>query len=165
MAARQSPPRRRRTPLPTTLGGMLTVVALALAGVTVASPAAAATGQITGIGGKCVDVAAASSANGTAVQLYDCNGTAAQQWTRNGDGTIRALGKCLDVTAAGTANGTQIQLYDCNGTAAQQWVHSAANDLVNPAANKCLDATGQSSANGTRLQIWECSGNANQKWT
>ncbi|MER5623925.1 ricin-type beta-trefoil lectin domain protein [Streptosporangium sp. NPDC002544] len=165
MAARQSPPRRRRTPLPTTLGGMLTVVALALAGVTVASPAAAATGQITGIGGKCVDVAGASSANGTAIQLYDCNGTAAQQWTRNGDGTIRALGKCLDVTAAGTANGTQIQLYDCNGTAAQQWTYSAANDLVNPAANKCLDATGQSSANGTRLQIWECSGNANQKWT
>ena len=33
------------------------------------------------LAGKCVDVAGASSANGTAVQLYDCNGTAAQQWT------------------------------------------------------------------------------------
>ncbi|MEU8383379.1 family 16 glycosylhydrolase, partial [Streptosporangium sp. NPDC048865] len=73
------------------------------------------TGQITGIGGKCVDVAGASSANGTPVQLYDCNGTAAQQWTLGTDGTVRALGKCLDVTAASTANGAQIQLYDCNG--------------------------------------------------
>ncbi|MEU8382720.1 ricin-type beta-trefoil lectin domain protein, partial [Streptosporangium sp. NPDC048865] len=115
MDTRQSPRRRRRMPLPTTLGGIFTVVALALAGVTTASPAAAATGQITGIGGKCVDVAAASSANGTPIQLYDCNGSAAQQWTRNGDGTVRALGKCLDVTAASTANGAQIQLYDCNG--------------------------------------------------
>ncbi|MFF3935106.1 family 16 glycosylhydrolase, partial [Streptomyces phaeofaciens] len=34
-------------------------------------------GPITGLGGKCVDVAGANSANGTAVQLYDCNGTAA----------------------------------------------------------------------------------------
>ena len=69
-----------------------------------------AIGAITGVGGKCVDVAAASTANGTAVQLYDCNGSAAQQWTVSGDGTIRALGKCLDVTGQGTANGHEIQI-------------------------------------------------------
>ncbi|MEV6006641.1 family 16 glycosylhydrolase [Streptomyces sp. NPDC051976] len=120
---------------------------------------------ITGLGGKCVDVAGASSANGTAVQLYDCNGSGAQVWTVGSDGTIRALGKCMDVTAAGTANGTQVQLYDCNGTNAQKWTVTSAHDIVNPAANKCLDATGNSSANGTRLQIWDCSGGANQKWT
>jgi glucosylceramidase len=123
------------------------------------------TGQITGIGGKCVDVAGANSANGTAVQLWDCNGTGAQQWTLGTDGTIQALGKCLDVSGAGTANGTVTQLWDCNGTGAQQWNPTAAHDLVNPAANKCLDATGNSSANGTRLQIWSCTGAANQKWT
>lgn len=65
-----------------------------------ASGAAAATGQITGTGGKCVDVAGAATVNGTAVQLYDCNGTTAQQWTVGGDGTVRALGKCLDVAAS-----------------------------------------------------------------
>jgi beta-glucanase (GH16 family) len=126
--------------------------------------AAPATGQITGIGGKCVDVAGASSANGTAVQLYDCNASAAQSWTVGTDGTIRALGKCLDVTSASTADGAQIQLYDCNGTGAQKWTVTAAKDIVNNAANKCLDATGNSSANGTRLQIWTCTGGANQKW-
>ncbi|MET9081318.1 family 16 glycosylhydrolase [Streptomyces sp. NPDC004237] len=120
---------------------------------------------IKGLAGKCVDVAGANSANGTAVQLYDCNGTAAQQWTVGGDGTIRALGKCLDVTSGGTADGTTVQLYDCNGTAAQKWAVSSAHDIVNPQANKCLDATGNSSANGTRLQIWTCTGGANQKWT
>ena len=123
------------------------------------------TGQITGYGGKCVDVAGASSANGAAVQLYDCNGTTAQQWTVGTDGTVRALGKCMDVTAAATANGSKVQLYDCNGTGAQSWQHQSNGELVNAGSGKCLDATGPSSANGTRLQIWTCAGTANQQWT
>jgi hypothetical protein len=121
-------------------------------------------GAVTGYGGKCVDVAGASSANGAAVQLYDCNGTAAQTWTVASDGSLKALGKCMDVTAAGTANGTKVQLYDCNGTAAQTWTRSGST-LVNGGSGKCLDATGPSSANGTRLQIWSCTGSANQSWT
>jgi glucosylceramidase len=123
------------------------------------------TGQITGYGGKCVDVAGANSANGTQVQLYTCNGTGAQQWTVGTDGTVRALGKCLDVASGGTADGGKVQLWDCNGSGAQRWQHTSANDLVNTQANKCLDATGSSSADGTPLQIWTCTGAANQKWT
>jgi len=121
-------------------------------------------GQITGYGGKCIDVAAASSANGTAVQLYTCNGTTAQQWTVASNGTLQSLGKCMDLTSAGTANGTQVQLYDCNGTAAQVWQHQSNGELLNPVSGKCLDATGPSSADGTRLQIWSCTDAANQQW-
>jgi glucosylceramidase len=120
------------------------------------------TGQIVGYGGKCVDVAGASSANGTAVQLYGCNGTGAQSWTVGTDGTVRSLGKCLDVAAASSANGTKVQIYDCNGTAAQQWVAGAAGSLRS--LGKCLDATGPSSTDGTKLQIWDCSGAPNQSW-
>ncbi|MET7682402.1 family 16 glycosylhydrolase [Streptomyces sp. NPDC005423] len=120
---------------------------------------------IHGLAGKCVDVAGANSANGTPVQLYDCNGTAAQQWTVGSDGTIRALGKCLDVTGNGTADGSTVQLWDCAGTPNQKWAVSAANDIVNPQADKCLDVTGNTSANSTRLQLWTCTGGANQKWT
>ncbi|HEX3762058.1 MAG TPA: ricin-type beta-trefoil lectin domain protein [Kofleriaceae bacterium] len=126
---------------------------------------AAATGAITGIAGKCVDVAGASTANGAAVQIFDCNNTSAQRWTVAADGSIRALGKCMDIVSAGTANGTQVQLFDCNSTGAQTWLPTAAHDLVNPASGRCLDATGPSSANGTRLQIWDCTGGSNQKWT
>ncbi|MBW8793727.1 MAG: family 16 glycosylhydrolase [Streptomyces sp.] len=133
--------------------------------VSVTTSDSAAGVAIKGLAGKCVDVAGANPANGTPVQLYDCNGTAAQQWTVASDGTVRALGKCLDVTGGGTADGTAVQLYDCNGTAAQQWAVSSAHDIVNPQANKCLDVTGNNSANGTRLQIWTCTGAANQKWT
>ncbi|MEU2426459.1 ricin-type beta-trefoil lectin domain protein [Streptomyces sp. NPDC007851] len=149
-------------PLPTAVS----IAALTLsAGLLTAVPAQAATGTITGLGGKCLDVAGANSADGTAVQLYDCNGTAAQQWTVGSDGTVRALGKCLDVTGNSTADGAQAQLWTCTGGANQKWTVTAAHDIVNPQANKCLDATGNSSANGTRAQIWTCSGGANQKWT
>ena len=127
-------------------------------------PPTGRTGRITGIGGKCVDVAAASTANGTAVQLYTCNGTAAQTWTVGSDGTLRALGKCLDVAAAGTANGAKVQLWDCNGTGAQDWQAQTNGTLRNPQSGKCLDATGNSSADGTRLQIWDCFAGANQRW-
>jgi chitinase len=119
--------------------------------------------QITGFGGKCVDVAGANTANGTQIQLFTCNGTAAQSWTHSGN-AFQALGKCLDVSGAGTANGTKVQLWDCNGTSAQAWTHTSSNQLVNTNSGKCLDATGPSSADGTPLQIWACSGGANQSW-
>lgn len=123
------------------------------------------TGEIRGIGGMCVDVAGASTANGTTIQLHNCTGNPAQQWTVGADGTIRALGKCLDVEGAGTADGTRVQLYDCNSTGAQQWKYTSGQDLVNVPSNKCLDATNNSSADGTPLEIWTCTGGANQKWT
>ncbi|MEV6118438.1 ricin-type beta-trefoil lectin domain protein, partial [Streptomyces sp. NPDC052109] len=65
-------------PLPAAVS--LSVLALS-AGLLTASPAQADTGAITGLAGKCLDVAGANSADGTPVQLYDCNGTNAQQWT------------------------------------------------------------------------------------
>ncbi|MEV8512125.1 glycosyl hydrolase family 18 protein [Dactylosporangium sp. NPDC051484] len=129
-------------------------------------PPTGRTGRITGLAGKCVDVAGASTANGAAIQLYTCNGTTAQNWTVASDSTLRALGKCLDITSAGTANGTKIQLWDCNGTAAQVWQYNTANStLRNPVSNKCLDVTDNSSADGARLQIWDCFASANQRWT
>ncbi|MGS2591882.1 family 16 glycosylhydrolase [Streptomyces hebeiensis] len=123
------------------------------------------TGTITGIGGKCVDVAGAGTANGTPIQLHDCNGNAAQRWTAASDGTLRALGKCLDVRDGGTGDGAQLHLWDCVGAASQRWALPAARDIVNIKADKCVDATGNSSADGTRLQIWTCAGTPNQKWT
>ncbi|MFI5972251.1 lectin [Streptomyces sp. NPDC051452] len=133
--------------------------------VSVTTSGSAAGVPVRGLDGKCVDVAGANPANGTPVQLYDCNGSAAQAWTTGSDGTLRALGKCLDVAGNGTADGSVVQLWDCTGGPNQKWTVSGAHDIVNPQANKCLDVTGNTSANGTRLQIWTCTGGANQKWT
>ncbi|MCD0442988.1 family 16 glycosylhydrolase [Glycomyces sp. A-F 0318] len=132
--------------------------------VRVYSGATSSGGAITGLAGKCLDVEGSGTANGTPVQLYHCNGTAAQQWTFASDGSLRALGKCLDVANGGTADGTPVRLWNCNGSGAQKWVLSGANDLVNPQANKCLDVPWANSADGTNLQIVTCSGNPAQKW-
>ncbi|NEB07033.1 RICIN domain-containing protein, partial [Streptomyces sp. SID13726] len=78
---------------------------------------APATGAIVGLAGRCVDVAASGTANGTPVQLYTCAPGVAQTWEVRADGTIRNpnAGRCLDVAGQGTANGTVVQIWDCNG--------------------------------------------------
>ncbi|WP_433606691.1 lectin [Dactylosporangium sp. CA-139114] len=121
-------------------------------------------GPVTGLAGKCLDVAASGTANGTKIQLYTCNGTGAQNWTVGSDGTLRALGKCLDVAGGVNADGTKVQLWDCNGNTHQQWARNGQT-LRNPETGKCLDVTGQSSADGTQIQIWTCNGQTNQNWT
>ncbi len=120
-----------------------------------------------GIPDKCVDVRDAATADGTPVQLYTCNGTAAQRWTHvpGEGGTLRALGRCLDVSGGGTANGTKVQLWHCNGTCAQRWIPGPGSSLVNPRSGRCLDDPGSSTADGTQLQIWDCNGTAAQRWT
>ncbi|MEU6078456.1 lectin [Micromonospora sp. NPDC047074] len=123
------------------------------------------TGPVVGLAGKCLDVAGASSADGTTVQLYDCNGSAAQQWTLGGDGTVRALGKCLDVRDNSTADGARVQIWTCTGAANQRWTATTARDLVSASAGKCLDVLDNNPANATPTQVWTCGGGANQKWT
>jgi chitinase len=120
-------------------------------------------GAVTGYQGLCLDVRGASSANFTPVQVYPCNGTAAQQWTAGSGGTLQVLGKCLDVNAASTANGSTVDLYQCNGTGAQAWQPQSNGELLNPASGKCLDDTGYGGS-GTQAQLWSCAGTANQQW-
>jgi chitosanase len=153
------------SPLRTTILATALALATAGAGLALAGPAGAATGTITNrTTGKCIGAAGGNTANGTAVDLYSCVGSATQQWTLSSDGTVKTAGKCLDVAAAGTANGTKVQLYDCNGTDAQKWYFTPAYDLVNVNADKCLDLTGNSTADFTKVQIWSCTGGSNQKW-
>jgi chitinase len=121
------------------------------------------TGQITGYQGLCLDDRSASTANFNPIQVYTCNGTNAQQWTVNSNGSLTVLGNCLDVSGAGTANGTLVDLYPCNGTAAQSWVHESNGELVNTNSGKCLDDTGFGGS-GTQVQIWACANSANQQW-
>ncbi|MFD0331596.1 ricin-type beta-trefoil lectin domain protein [Streptacidiphilus monticola] len=122
------------------------------------------TGPVTGYNGLCLDDRSASTADYNPVQVYTCNGTAAQQWTFVQAGTtLHVLGKCLDIYAGGTANGTQVDLYTCNNTAAQVWIPQSNGELYNPQSNKCLDDTGYGGS-GTQVQIWDCAGTANQIW-
>ncbi|KOV65233.1 SGNH/GDSL hydrolase family protein [Streptomyces sp. MMG1121] len=117
-----------------------------------------------GVAGKCLDVNGGNSANGTAVQIWSCNGADAQWWSARSDGTLRALGKCLDATGGGTANGTKIEIWDCNGGTNQQW-QAYNGGYRNPVSGRCLDDPGASATDGTQLTLWDCNGSANQQWT
>jgi len=120
-----------------------------------------------GLAGKCVDDDGGSTTSGTKIQLWDCNGGAAQTWWW-GNGQLRlggSAGKCVDVTGQGTANGTLIDLWDCNGGTNQQWTPQSDGTLKSVQSGRCLDVPGSGSANGTQLEIWDCNGGANQRWT
>jgi len=127
-----------------------------------ATGSAPATGPIVGIAAKCLDDYHSGTANGTGIDLYSCNGSAAQSWSLPGDGTIRVLGKCLDDDHSGTANGTRIQLYACNGGAAQHW--SLPGDGTIRIFGKCLDDYHSGTANGTAIQLYACNGGLAQRW-
>ncbi|MGW8955817.1 ThuA domain-containing protein [Streptomyces sp. NPDC055709] len=121
-------------------------------------------GRITGLAGKCVDVRAAATADGTPVQLYTCNGTDAQKWSRVGQ-TIRAFGKCLDIAGGATANRSPVQLHTCNGTGAQRWEVHTNSTLRNPQSGRCLDVPGGNSADGTQLALYDCVPTSpNEQW-
>ena len=70
---------------------------------------------------RCLDIASGGTTNGTQIQLYDCNGSGAQQWQQRGDGSMYnpASGRCLDSPAGSTANGARLEIWDCNGSSAQ----------------------------------------------
>ncbi|MFB7248263.1 glycosyl hydrolase [Streptomyces populi] len=122
-------------------------------------------GEVKGVGGKCLDVSGGASADGTKVQLWTCNNTGAQKWTVAADGTVKALGKCLDVSGGGSADGTKVQLWTCNNSGAQKWAGQADGTVRNPQSGKCLDVDNAGTADGTKVQLWTCNGTGAQKWT
>jgi hypothetical protein len=113
----------------------------------------------------CADVNGGSSAPGTKVQMWTCNGSATSQaWTMAGNGTVGINGQCLDISGASTANGALIEEWTCTGGANQQWL-AVNGELVNPASGKCLDDPGFNTAQGTQLDLWTCNGGSNQQWS
>ncbi|WP_052396911.1 arabinofuranosidase catalytic domain-containing protein [Streptomyces sp. NRRL F-5123] len=73
--------------------------------------------------GRCLDINGNGTANGTQVELWDCNGSGGQVWNQRSDGSLvnPQSGRCLDSPSGATANGTRLRIWDCNGSAAQQF--------------------------------------------
>ncbi|MDT5043664.1 MAG: hypothetical protein QOE51_4649 [Actinoplanes sp.] len=114
--------------------------------------------------GRCIDIPGGNTSDGTGLQMWDCNGSAAQKWTFNSDGTLRAMGKCMDPAWGSAARGTKIQLVTCNGNPVQRFTLTGAGDLLNISSNRCVDIKDWNSGNNAPLQLWDCSGQILQKW-
>jgi len=113
--------------------------------------------------GLCLDDTGNRSANGNKVQLWSCNGGAAQNWTYAEDGTLRIHGKCLDDTGYGTKAGTKLQLWSCTNHTNQMWTGVDAGSLESPLSGLCLTAP-YGSRNGTQAELGGCGGTGGE-WT
>lgn len=125
--------------------------------------------------GKCIDARAAASANGTVVQQYSCNGSAAQQFQfqPTADGFTRVNSnlnpaQVVDVTGISTAENAGVQLWSYAGGANQQWQPvsegSGYYHFVNKNSTKCLTVPGGSTADSVQLAQTTCSGAATQSF-
>ena len=125
--------------------------------------------------GKCVDIAAASTANSAQVQQYQCNGTGAQTFaiTNMGQGWYRLIntnsGKAIDIAAASTADGAKVQQYTDNATGAQRFSIKPGSDattfvITNENSGKCLDVADWSTNDSGKIQQWTCTAAVNQAW-
>ena len=127
-----------------------------------------ATGEVHAVGaGKCLDVPNNTTAEGTQVDIWDCNGGSNQVWTSTSSRqlTVYSGGDCLDAANNGTAQGTKVDIWPCNGQSNQQWNLNSNGTITGVQSGLCLDVSGGSTADGALLELWACNGGSNQHWT
>ncbi|MFF3446960.1 RICIN domain-containing protein [Streptomyces sp. NPDC002667] len=118
---------------------------------------------------KCLDVQGGKKDNGTPVQVYTCNGSAAQKWVLLGSEdklhlqNVNSL-KCLDVAGNNTANGTVIQISSCKDSTSQTWSSElrGATSLKSVGTGKCLDL--HTFDNGNDAKLYTCNDSAAQQF-
>ncbi|GIJ43799.1 alpha-galactosidase [Virgisporangium aliadipatigenens] len=117
--------------------------------------------------GQCLDIHDNIVANGTAVEIFTCNGGANQRFNLTPSGELRAYDgtRCVDVDHGGTTGGTKVLLWDCHGGANQQFRLNADGTVTAVQSGLCLDVDGAKTAPGTGIIIWDCHGQPNQRWT
>ena len=79
-------------------------------------------GQITGVGGFCVDVQGSQAADGAPVVYVPCNGAPSQHWSIANGSIVGIGGKCIDIGGAAPANWSPLIIASCTGSPSQQWV-------------------------------------------
>ncbi|ATB32903.1 glycoside hydrolase family 19 protein [Melittangium boletus] len=124
---------------------------------------------------KCVDIAASGTADGTKVQLWDCNGTNAQKFaiSPTSDGYWKIInvnsGKGFDIKEVSYAQNAELHQWSYVGGANQQFkfvnrgnnnfsIHARHTDMV-------IDLLWGSADNGTGFVQYPYTGTANQLYT
>jgi hypothetical protein len=80
-----------------------------------------ANGQITGVGGSCLDVQGSAPVDGAPVIYVTCNGSPSQKWTVAHGQVIGIGGKCLDISHSEALNYVPLIITTCSGAPSQQW--------------------------------------------
>ncbi|KAL0952119.1 hypothetical protein HGRIS_008748 [Hohenbuehelia grisea] len=117
---------------------------------------------------KCLDVRGNVRANGTPVQVYDCNGSGAQNWIINTASTkvqLAGTNFCLDAGST-PGNGVGMKIWQCyDNLPAQQWYLTDDNRIALQNQGLCLDLPSGRLDNSNQAQTWQCTdNNFNQVW-
>ncbi|MGV9890635.1 ricin-type beta-trefoil lectin domain protein [Streptomyces sp. NPDC003395] len=125
-----------------------------------------------GLADKCLDLKSGLAVAGTAIQLYGCNASPAQNWrfsqtpggTNPDQGTLNVYDKwCVQPT--GNTAGSAVQLQKCDGSAGQELKRNASGQLTHVASGLCLSVQGANSANSTPIVLAGCDATkAEQLW-
>jgi hypothetical protein len=111
--------------------------------------------------GRCLDVPGFSTANGTRLDLWDCNGGGNQSWNHTAANELTVYGtKCL---RAGAASGDPVLIDACTGAATEQWTVNADGTIASVGVpGHCLNAAGL--GNGAAVDLRPCDGTTTQTW-
>ncbi|WP_328320999.1 ricin-type beta-trefoil lectin domain protein [Kribbella sp. NBC_00382] len=107
--------------------------------------------------GRCLDVPGASTTNGTALDLWDCNGGGNQSWNLTAAKELRIYGnKCLTAGSPATIDA-------CSGSTDQAWEIQPAKTVTSVGRpGQCLEAA--DTGNGSAVNVSACNGQNNQQW-
>ncbi len=123
--------------------------------------------------GKVLDDPNFSTTNGAAIDQWQLNGGANQQWNlvagKYGIEVKNAFsGKLLDDPGSSKSSGTPIIQDTANGGANQQWnfvkLPNGNDEVFNESTGQVLDDPGSSLKNGTQIIQYTKNGGLNQQW-
>jgi endo-1,4-beta-xylanase len=115
---------------------------------------------------RCLDVPKSKFLPGTRLQLWDCNGSAAQLFSYDVSSQHLTIGGlCVQAGGNGQA-GAAVVLGACSGDGKLTWKVGIEQDHAEFTGfnGLCLDLVGGHSNNGTLLQVWACNRTAAQLW-
>ena len=130
-----------------------------------------------------VDIAGASTANGTSVQMYASNGSSAQKYNFLSEPNVTGTktvsdglyeitntnsGKVLDIASGSNAAGANCQQYASNGTAAQKFSVTYDGEgfytIVNLKSGKALEVESTALATSVNVRQGDLTSSDAQKW-
>lgn len=166
----------RRLALGAVIVLVTSVVPLA-AGTAPASAASAFTSTVVNQGSTdCLDDPGSSTATGTQLIQWSCNGGANQNWsftpvsgTSSAYTVADSAGLCADVSGRSSADNAKIIQWTCNSQTNQQFTLTPSGgtgvfELVSVNSGKCVVPAGDSTANDTGLVQLPCTGAATRIW-
>lgn len=125
--------------------------------------------------GTCLDAVNAGVTDGTELEEWGCNASAAQAFILDdvGSGAVRivdrAAQKCVAPTGTSNDSGTKLVLAPCDGSERQKYTLKSTDggrvNIVHKASGKCFDVPNASVVPGARIRIWDCNPSPAQQWT